>query len=227
MFHNCSVCRSKQQAPFQLFTGQAPTWDLYDFRVFGSPAYVLHKCLQDGDHLNKWQTRSWRGIYVGPSTQHASNVPLIYNPSKTHVTPQYHIVHDEGFTSVQPAAPHIQESIMKKLLEKAQWMHSTIKHPAEPHCHFDNFWSETPKTEPPPHRKYKQPPIDNFPTLNIPLPIERSVSGTTIPTLHNGEPVSGSLMQPSSSPMGTSVSAPLDQPVSGNGGKTQSMKTVL
>ena len=42
-----------------------------------SPAYIIHKRLQDGDHLGKWKSRSWRGVYIGQSTQHASNVLLI------------------------------------------------------------------------------------------------------------------------------------------------------
>jgi hypothetical protein len=58
-----------------------------DFRVFGSPTFVLDKKLQDGDSLSKWKARSWIGIYVGHSLVHSGNVPVIYNPRTTHISP--------------------------------------------------------------------------------------------------------------------------------------------
>jgi hypothetical protein len=88
-FHNSSIRRDKQQSPHQLFTGEESPWLLKDFRVFGCPTYVLHKRLQDGDAYSKWKARSWLGVYIGPSSCHASNIPLIYNPSTTHVSPQF------------------------------------------------------------------------------------------------------------------------------------------
>jgi hypothetical protein len=39
----------------QLFTRYAPTWSLSDYCVFGCLAYVLHRHLQDGDSLGKWE----------------------------------------------------------------------------------------------------------------------------------------------------------------------------
>ena len=40
------------------------------------------------------------GIYVGRSPLHASNVGLILNPRTGHVSPQYHVVYDNDFTTV-------------------------------------------------------------------------------------------------------------------------------
>ena len=40
------------------------------------------------------------GIYVGRSPSHASNVGLILNPRTGHVSPQYHVVYDDDFTTV-------------------------------------------------------------------------------------------------------------------------------
>jgi len=48
--------------------------------VFGSPAFVLDKRLQDGDSLPKLKACSWQDVYIGPSLVHARNVPVIYNP---------------------------------------------------------------------------------------------------------------------------------------------------
>ena len=40
------------------------------------------------------------GIYVGRSPFHAGNVALVLNPKTGHVSPQYHVVFDDDFTTV-------------------------------------------------------------------------------------------------------------------------------
>ena len=40
------------------------------------------------------------GIYIGRSSLHASNVGLILNPRTGHVSPQFHVVYDDDFTTV-------------------------------------------------------------------------------------------------------------------------------
>jgi len=66
-FHNASIRRGKQHCPHYLFTGEEPPARLQDFRVFGSPAYVLKKELQDGSKVGKWSERSWlRGSLFMP-----------------------------------------------------------------------------------------------------------------------------------------------------------------
>jgi hypothetical protein len=52
-FHNASVRSDTGLSPHHMFTGELAPWKLEDFRVFGSPAYVLAKRLQDGDSLPK------------------------------------------------------------------------------------------------------------------------------------------------------------------------------
>jgi hypothetical protein len=44
------------------------------------------------------------GIYVGRSPSHAANVSLILNPRMGHISPQFHIVYDDDFTTV----PYLQ-----------------------------------------------------------------------------------------------------------------------
>jgi hypothetical protein len=79
-FHNALIRVDTERSPHHMFTGSLAPWKLQDFRVFGSPAYVPDKRLQDGDSLRKWKARSWLGVYVGVSLIHAGNVPVIYNP---------------------------------------------------------------------------------------------------------------------------------------------------
>lgn len=94
-YQNATIWHGKLHSPHRLFIGEDPKWQLRDFRVFGSPAFVLHKALQDGSKISKWSARSWKGVYVGHSSCHAGSIPLIYNPSTTHISPQYHVLHDE------------------------------------------------------------------------------------------------------------------------------------
>jgi hypothetical protein len=140
-FHNASIRRGHTETPYQRFTGQAAPWSIANFRVFGCPSYVLHKRLQDGDHFHKWRSRCWQGVYIGPSACHASNIPLIYNHETTHISPQFHVTYDEGFSSVLTTDPTLSETILAKLYEKATWTHIPFDQDSE--HHFKSFWSIT------------------------------------------------------------------------------------
>jgi hypothetical protein len=72
-----------------------------NFLTFGCPCYVFDHWLQSGTgKIPKWEPRTWMGIYVGRSPSHASNVALILNPCTGHVSPQFHVVYDDDFTTV-------------------------------------------------------------------------------------------------------------------------------
>ena len=142
--HNVTPSTTNHKTPWELFTGELPPWHLSDFRVFGCPSYVLHKELQDGSKRPKWTTRSWQGVYVGFSPLHARSVALIYNPSTTHVSPQFHIVYDEHFSSVSGNAAKSPTDLMDSLFETAKWA-SEILHPDSPSAQyfFDDYWDSS------------------------------------------------------------------------------------
>ena len=73
---------------------------LTELPVWGCPTYVLQPTLQDGKKLPKWQPRSRRGQFVGFSTLHASNVPLVRNLDTGSIGPQFHVVYDNWFETV-------------------------------------------------------------------------------------------------------------------------------
>jgi hypothetical protein len=69
--------------------------------MFGLPCYVLDACLQSGlKVIPKWEPRAWMGIYVGLLPSHASNISLVLNPRTGHVSPHFHDVYDDDFTTV-------------------------------------------------------------------------------------------------------------------------------
>lgn len=68
---------------------------------WGCPAYVLDPKLQDGKKLPKWNPRSRQGKFVGFSSAHASNVGLILNLATRRISPQYHVLFDDFFSTVR------------------------------------------------------------------------------------------------------------------------------
>ena len=73
-----------------------------DFHTWGCPILVLDAQLQTGNGIGppKWEPRARAGIYLGHSPVHAGNVALVLNLQTGHVSPQYHIVFDDEFTTV-------------------------------------------------------------------------------------------------------------------------------
>ena len=92
---------SKGLCPADLFTGSTvPRHRLRDIHVWGCPVYVLDPDLQAGKKLPRWQPRSRRGVFVGFSLLHSSEVPLVLNLQTGSITPQYHVVFDDHFSTV-------------------------------------------------------------------------------------------------------------------------------
>jgi hypothetical protein len=68
--------------------------------TFGCPVYVLDPRLQDSKKIPKWSMRSRRGVYLGVSKNHSSKVHLIINPDTGAISPQYHRIFDDSFSTV-------------------------------------------------------------------------------------------------------------------------------
>jgi hypothetical protein len=84
--------------PTDFFSGSTvPRHRLLDLHVWGCPVYVLDPNLQQGQKLLRWQPRSRQGIFMGLSTQHASEVPLVLNCKTGSITTQFHVVFDDLF----------------------------------------------------------------------------------------------------------------------------------
>jgi len=89
-------------APIEVFSrtvsdGQA----LRNLHTWGCPAYVLEpKLTEAGGKIPKWKPRSRRGQYMGTSPVHAESVALVRNLHTGYLSPQYHIVFDDEFSTV-------------------------------------------------------------------------------------------------------------------------------
>ncbi len=73
--------------------------------VFGCPVYVLDATLQDGHKLPKWAPRARLGVFLGFSTLHSSQIPLVMNVDTGKISPQFHVIFDDKFVTVLSMAP--------------------------------------------------------------------------------------------------------------------------
>ena len=74
--------------------------DYHHLHVWGCPAYVLDPTLQGGKKLPKWQPRSRRAVFLGLSKKHAASIPLVLNLNSLCISPQFHVIFDDWFTTV-------------------------------------------------------------------------------------------------------------------------------
>lgn len=79
---------------------------LHDLHTFGCPAFVLNSSLQSGNKIPCWEDRVMSGVYLGRSSQQAGNVSLILNLKTGYVSPQFYVVFDYDFTTVEALTAH-------------------------------------------------------------------------------------------------------------------------
>ncbi len=78
------------------------TVPIQNFHALFCPIYVLDHRLQSagGPDPPKWEPRLRMEVYLGHFPFHAGNVALVFNPKTTRVSPQYHAIFDDDFTTV-------------------------------------------------------------------------------------------------------------------------------
>ena len=148
--HNYSPHPKEQSSPYTLFTNEDAPLSANDFQVFGSPVYILDSTLQTGMlGPGKWKERAFQGVYIGHSQHHASNVIMVYNPVTKLVPPQYHVVHDESFDTMQlnmtaADAECKLEEMLDALFVTSEWVHSNAylddTDPHTIHHYFNSSW---------------------------------------------------------------------------------------
>ena len=89
------------KTPIEKFSGVDALPVVKHYHTWGCPVYCLDARLQSGPKsIPKWEPRSRLGVYLGHSPVHAGSVALVLNPATGHVSPQYHCVYDDDFTTV-------------------------------------------------------------------------------------------------------------------------------
>jgi hypothetical protein len=99
-------------APIEIFYSVKQDHSLLaNMRVWGSPAYVLDPKIQDRHKLPRWQPKSRHGQFMGMSKLHASTIGLIRNLRTGSVSPQFHVVYDEWFSTIPSNANENEQAV--------------------------------------------------------------------------------------------------------------------
>ena len=137
--------------PLAHFARTDAIFNAADEHAFGCPVFVLDDALQQRSTIPKWNPRVRVGCYVGKSLFHASSISLIMNTSTGLISPQFHCVHDDNFSTIDAIrrgiAPPNWNSLVRSsssLINTADFLKTTT-------------WDITPP--------------DHVPTTNAPCPL--------------------------------------------------------
>lgn len=149
-------------SPLEKLSGIKQSMDLKNSHTFGCPAYVLNASLQDHNSIPRWDERIRVGAYLGRSKQHASNVALILNLQTGHISPQFHVVFDDNFETVDS---------LRRGIEPKRWRWLAT-HKREYHLNDKNeiidgtkVWTDT--------------ELESSTLFEVPKETERNVDATT------------------------------------------------
>ena len=174
--------------------------------VWGSPAFVLDPRLQDGKKIPKWNKRSRRAQFLGFSTEHSSSVALVRHLQTNHVSPQFHIIHDDNFETILNDSPmdhELADNIINELFEDAREIYSEIEFSPDGKIiymppHLDDIWLD--ESERRAKRIEKEKVRAEFrdrwsndnvehEEIDIPLPTCESTDNAPPPDLRNNNPL--------------------------------------
>ena len=103
--------------PLSRFSDTQVMTPMEDSHTWGCPVYILEAKTAQGK-MPKWEPRSRLGIYLGNSPCHAGSVALVLNPKTLNISPQYHVVFDDHFSTIPylqkgSVPPHWEELVTK------------------------------------------------------------------------------------------------------------------
>jgi hypothetical protein len=97
-------------SPWGQFTGERSKLNQTDMHPLLCPAYVLDRRMQEGTSPPKWTTRTTQKVYVGHLHHYSNSVPMVWDPKTKLVSPQFHVMFDNNFDTVQAPDPNIKQS---------------------------------------------------------------------------------------------------------------------
>ena len=86
-------------SPEQRFSGYSVQPLISNRHPCACPVFVMTDPARENESP-KWDPKSRVGIYLGHSSTHAGLVALVLNPKMLYVSPQYHVVFNDHFTTV-------------------------------------------------------------------------------------------------------------------------------
>jgi hypothetical protein len=94
--------------PWEQVTGERSKLDQTDMHPLFFRVYVLDQRMQEGTSPPKWTKRTTQKGYVGHLHHYSKSVPMVWDPKTKLVSPQFHVIFDENFDTVQAPDPKIK-----------------------------------------------------------------------------------------------------------------------
>jgi hypothetical protein len=88
-------------SPWEQFTGERSKLDQNDMHSLFCPVYVLDRRMQESTSPPKWTKRTTQKVYFGHLHHYSKSVPMIWDPQTKLVSPQFHVMFDDTFDTVQ------------------------------------------------------------------------------------------------------------------------------
>jgi hypothetical protein len=105
-------------------TGKRSKLNQTDMHPLLCPVYVLDRRIQEGASPPKWTKRTTQKVYVGHLHHYSKSVPMIWDPKTKLVSPQFQVMFDDNFDTVQAPDPNIKQSdTMDRLLQTNRYMY--------------------------------------------------------------------------------------------------------
>jgi hypothetical protein len=74
------------------------------------PVYVLLRRIQEGTSPPKLTKCTTQKVYVGYLHHYSKSVPMIWDPKTTLVSPQFHVIFEDSFDTVQTPDPNVRHT---------------------------------------------------------------------------------------------------------------------
>ena len=203
-------------APIDLFTGvQSPRHKLKDIHVWGAPVYVLHPTLQQGRKIPRWEPRARRGVFLGFSPDHASDVPLILNLSTGSISPQFHVVFDDEFSTVSSIAPEETPPSFWNEIDLLDHIHRIPLDP-DSGVELHNEWLTPAEVEEQSRSQSRQRVLrqSSSSVPDLPIPVTASTTLNDTSTADPSLPTTTPLPQLSAPPLAAPTTVPTATPIS-------------
>jgi hypothetical protein len=74
------------------------------------PVYVLDRRMKEGTSPPKWTKRTTQKVNVGHLHHYSKSVPMVWDLKTKLVSPQFHVMFDNNFDTVQAPDPNIKQA---------------------------------------------------------------------------------------------------------------------
>jgi hypothetical protein len=110
--YNTTKRRSRDYdiSSWEQFTGERSKLDQNDMHPLLCPVLVIDRQMQQGTTPPNWTKRTTQKVYVGHLHHYSKSVPMVWEPKTKLVSPQFHVMFDDNFDTVQAPHPNIKHA---------------------------------------------------------------------------------------------------------------------